>query len=259
MSDGVTDMTGKTVLVTGGTSGIGLATAQHFHAAGASVVIASRSKGRLDQAREQINDDGTRLECLSGDVSSEGHAKLMVAATISKFGRLDILVNSAGIFRGGSIFEMEEEDFDVNVDVNLKGTWLMCKYSARPMSEGGGGSIINVSSFLALRAGKKMPSSAYAASKAGILGLTRALAVELAQHKIRVNAVLPALINTPMVGSLVSKEDMPKLEENTKRTYPIGRVGEPDDVARCIMFLADPRNEWLTGEELTIDGGRSLT
>lgn len=259
MPDVTTDLSGMTALVTGGTSGIGLATAKLFHDCGANVVIASRSKGRLDQAAEHIGDDGARLECVSGDVSSEGHAKLMVSAAISKFGRLNILVNSAGIFRGGSLHDMEEEDFDANINTNLKGTWLMCKYAARPLADAGGGAIVNLSSYLAIRASKRIPTSAYAASKAGILGLTRALAVELAPHNIRVNCVLPALINTPMVGSLVSAEEMPRLEEHTKRNYPIGRVGEPEDVARCILFLCDPKNSWLTGEELTIDGGRSVT
>lgn len=259
MPDVATDLSGLTALVTGGTSGIGLATAQLFHRAGANVVIASRSKGRLEEAFKTFSGDTARLDGLSGDVSSEGHAKLMVNAAISKFGQLNILVNSAGIFRGGSIFEMEEEDFLTNLDVNLKGTWLMCKHASRPMAEAGGGSIVNISSYLAIRASKRIPTSAYAASKAGILGLTRSLAVELAPHKIRVNAVLPALINTPMVGTLVAPDEMAKLEEHTKRNYPIGRVGEPEDVASCILFLCDPKNTWLTGEELNIDGGRSVT
>lgn len=252
-------MRGLTALVTGGGSGIGLATARLFAFHGANVVLAGRDAEKLKSAAASCPESEGRVRWLTGDVSSEGHAKKLVSETLHLFGGINILVNNAGVFRGGSILQTEEEDFDYNVAVNLKGTWLMCKYACRPMKEGGGGAIVNVSSFLAIRAHRATPSSAYAAAKGGVLSLTRSLAVELAADKIRVNAVLPAVINTAMLSSLVKPEDVPKLLEKSAQAHPLGRAGESDDVARAIYFLAHPDNSWITGAELNVDGGRSVT
>lgn len=250
-------MEGKTVLVTGGGSGIGLATARLFLERGARVAIAGRTAARLHEA-EKILNAGDRLLCVPGDVSSEGHANRMVANTVKAFGKLDMLINNAGVFQGGSLLEMEEDDFDYNININLKGTWLMCRFAARPMIENGGGSIVNVSSYLAIRAHHSTPSSAYAAAKGGVVSLSRSLAVELAPYKIRVNCVLPAIVNTPMLESMLAPDKVSVLLEKSKQSHPIGRAGEPEDVARSIVFLADPANSWLTGAEMTIDGGRSV-
>lgn len=249
---------GLTALITGGGSGIGLATAQLFLDAGANVVITGRTGSTLKEAVAKLGYGEDRLKSLIADVSSEGHAKSSVANAVRTFGALNILINNAGVFQGGSILEEEEEDFDYNIDNNLKGTWLMCKYGARPMIQNGGGAIVNVSSYLAIRAHISTPSAAYAAAKGGILSMTRSLAVELAPHKIRVNVVLPALVNTPMLDALQGPEEKAKLLEYSKKAHPIGRAGEPEDVARSIAFLADPENSWLTGAEVTIDGGRSV-
>jgi NAD(P)-dependent dehydrogenase (short-subunit alcohol dehydrogenase family) len=250
-------MEGLTALITGGGSGIGFATAKMFLAAGANVVITGRTQSTLDEAAAAL-DGGTRLKCIVGDVSSEGHVKLMVANALKTFDKLHVLVNNAGVFSGGPLLQMEEDDFDYNINTNLKGTWMMCRYAARPLIEAGGGAIVNVSSYLAIRAHHSTPSSAYAASKGGVLSLTRSLAVELAPHNIRVNAVLPALVNTPMVSDLPGVTNPAEVLERGGKAHPIGRAGEPEDVARVIYFLADPKNSWLTGIELTVDGGRSV-
>jgi NAD(P)-dependent dehydrogenase (short-subunit alcohol dehydrogenase family) len=194
---------------------------------------------------------------MPGDVSREGNANKLIVEAIKAFGRLDILVNNAGVFRGGTLSDMHEEDYDYVLDINLKGTWFMCKFGSRAIKESGGGSIVNVSSFLAVRGAKGMPSSAYSAAKAGVLGLTKALAVELAPNKIRVNAVLPAVIRTPILNYLADREGVEKMIQQLKKVHPLGRVGEAEDVARAIVFLSRPENNWITGAELSIDGGRA--
>lgn len=249
-------MEGITALITGGGSGIGFATAKLFLEAGANVMISGRTQSTLEEASAAL-DGGNRVKFMTADVSSEGHAKMLIASTIKNFGKLNVLINNAGVFTGGPLLQMEEDEFDDNINNNLKSAWLMCRYGARPMIEAGGGAIVNVSSYLAIRAHRSTPSSAYAASKGGVLALTRSLSVELAPHNIRVNVVLPALVNTPMLDSFLNA-DSAAMMESGKKSHPIGRAGEPEDVARTILFLADPRNSWLTGSELTIDGGRSV-
>ncbi len=250
-------MQGLTALITGGGSGIGFATAKLFLDRGANVVIAGRSGSTLQEAATALN-CGDRLRFFAGDISSEGHAHRIVKNTVEAFGALNILINNAGVYQGGSLLQMEEDDFDYNININLKGTWFMCRFAARPMIDAGGGAIVNVSSYLAIRAHQSTPSSAYAAAKGGVLSLTRSLAVELAEHKIRVNAVLPALVNTPMLHSMLRPDEIPLALEKAKRAHPIGRAGEPEDVAKAIAFLADPDNSWMTGSEITVDGGRSV-
>ena len=250
-------MEGLTALITGGGSGIGLATARLFLQQGANVVIAGRTAAKLEDAAEQLS-GGDRLKWFTADISSEGHSKALVNKTVQVFGALNILINNAGVFNGGTLLQMEEEDFDDAISINLKGTWFMCRYAVRPMIAAKGGAIVNVSSLLAKQAHPTIPSSTYAAAKGGVLSLTRSLAVELAEHNIRVNAVVPALINTPMLDELVVRDDMPTFLEKAKRAYPLGRIGEPEDVARAISFLADPENSWITGVDLPVDGGRHL-
>jgi NAD(P)-dependent dehydrogenase (short-subunit alcohol dehydrogenase family) len=247
---------GLTALITGGGCGIGLATARLFLDNGANVVIAGRDTDVLSQAAKQLQ-GGERLRCLGGDVSSEGYAKTLVLNTVQAYGSLNILVNNAGVFRGMPLLQMEEEDFDYIVSSNLKATWFMCRFAARPMIEARGGSIVNVSSYLAIRALSSTPCSAYAAAKGGVLSLSRSLAVELAQYKIRVNCVLPGASSNPLLKAGTAYEQVPsaaledQLEEGEK-------PGEHEAAARAIMFLADPANDWLTGAELRIDGGLSF-
>jgi NAD(P)-dependent dehydrogenase (short-subunit alcohol dehydrogenase family) len=250
-------MDGLVALVTGGGSGIGLATAKMLLERGAQVMIVGRDLSKLKSASESLSQSPEKLRYTSGDVSSEGYANKIVRDTLGAFGRLDILINNAGVFQSGSLLEMSEEDFDYVVDINLKGTWFMCKFAARALIETAG-SIVNVSSLLALQSFPGLPSSAYSASKGGVLSLTRELAVELAPYKVRVNAVLPALVNTPMLDNLMGHENADKILEKSKKIYPLGRAGEPEDVARTIVFLADPQNAWITGAELKVDGGVHL-
>lgn len=246
-----------TALVTGGSSGIGLSTAKLFLEAGANVMIAGRDGDRLQKARLQLGDYDGRLQAVQGDVSSEGYASKLVGETLKKFNSLNILVNNAGVFRMAGILETEEEDYDYMLDVNLKGTWMMSKQAVRVMKDRGGGAIVNVSSFLGTRGAFKFPSSAYSAAKGGILALTKSLAVELAPWNIRVNAVVPAVVNTPMLESIADGPGVEKLLADSKKFHPLGRAGEPEDVARAISFLASPENSWISGAALPVDGARS--
>jgi NAD(P)-dependent dehydrogenase (short-subunit alcohol dehydrogenase family) len=227
-------------------------------ASGANVVITGRDIKKLKAAVAETGEHDGRFKYIAGDVSSEGYANKLVGETVSTFGSLNILVNNAGVFRMGNIFEASEEDYDYVVDCNLKGVWLMCRYGARAMRESGGGAIVNVSSLLGLRGVKNFPSAAYSAAKGGVLALTRALAVELAPFKIRVNSVVPAIVRTPMLYSVGDESAVEEMIERSKSFHPLGRVGEPEDVARAIVFLADPINSWLTGVEMPVDGGRSV-
>lgn len=250
-------MNGLIALVTGGGSGIGFATAKMLLERGANVMIVGREVSKLKSAAETLGYPSERLRFTAGDVSSEGYANKIVRDTIGAFGRLDILINNAGVFQSGSLLDMSEEDFDYVVDINLKGTWFMCKFAARALIETAG-SIVNVSSLLAMQSFHGLPSSAYSASKGGVLALTRELAVELAPHKVRCNAVLPALVNTPMLENLMGHDNADRILEKSKKIYPLGRAGEPEDVAKTICFLADPGNGWITGAEIKVDGGVHL-
>jgi NAD(P)-dependent dehydrogenase (short-subunit alcohol dehydrogenase family) len=249
-------MQGLTALITGGGSGIGLATAKLMLELGANVMIVGRDNSRLKEAANTLGNPD-RLKYISGDVSSEGYANKLVKDTVKAFGALHILVNNAGVFQTAGILDMQEEEFDYNVDINLKGTWFMCKFATRAMIPAGGAAIVNVSSLLARQAYPGFPTSAYSAAKAGVLGLTKALAVELAHHKIRVNAVIPAVVRTPILETALGKETADRMIERGAKAYPAGRVGEPEDVARAIIFLANPANDWITGTELVLDGGIS--
>lgn len=244
-------------LVTGGGSGIGLATARMLLEEGASVMIVGRDTSKLKAAAEELANTDGRLKIMPGDVSREGNANKLIGEAIKAFGRLDILVNNAGVFRGGTLSDMHEEDYDYVLDINLKGTWFMCKFGSRAIKESGGGAIVNVSSLLAVRGAKGLPSSAYSAAKAGVLGLTTALAVELAPYKIRVNAVVPAVVRTPILNYLADREGVEKMVDQLAKVHPLGRVGEAEDVARAIVFLSRPENDWITGAELPVDGGRA--
>jgi NAD(P)-dependent dehydrogenase (short-subunit alcohol dehydrogenase family) len=251
-------MNGLTALVSGGGSGIGLCTAKMLLDEGANVVIAGRDTKKLKAAVAEINCSDGRLKYVSCDISREAHVNKLIGETINAFGSLHILVNNAGLFRMGSIFDMTEEDYDDVADVNLKGTWFMCKFGGKAIAEAGGGVIINVASLLGIRGATGYPTSAYSAAKGGVLALTRALAIELAPLRIRVNAVIPAIVNTPMLSSVGDDQVVQDILESSKKFHPLGRAGEPEDVARAILFLARSENSWISGAELPVDGGRSV-
>jgi NAD(P)-dependent dehydrogenase (short-subunit alcohol dehydrogenase family) len=243
----------KVAIVTGGGTGIGLATARQLLAEGASVVINGRRADVLDQAVTELGSHNALA--LAGDIAKPETAARLVAAAEERFGGVDILINNAGIFRPKSFFEITENEYDAFLNIILKGKFFMAQAAARAMQKRGGGAIVHTGSMWALMAVGATPSSAYSAANAGVHALVRNLALELASHNIRVNAVAPAVVETPVYGTFLSPEEVSKVLPTFHSFHPIGRNGMPRDVAQAILFLASEESSWITGAVLPVDGG----
>ncbi len=251
------NLTGKTAIVTGGAMGIGLGVVTRLVEAGANVIIADINNEAAETAVSDLGGGESVVSSIHADVSKEDDVRQVVNFAIEKYGSLDILVNNAGIFPFASILDMSTDDFDRVLDINLRSVFLFTKYAAERMIEQGrGGKIINITSIDALH-----PSSvglaAYDASKHGVWGFTKNAALELAPHKIQVNAVAPGGIATPGTGAGES-EPSPEIEETTKKfleKIPLGRMGEPDDIGKVVLFLASDLSSYITGEQVVVDGG----
>ncbi|GAC1639012.1 MAG: SDR family NAD(P)-dependent oxidoreductase [Candidatus Dormibacteraceae bacterium] len=252
------DFDGKAVIVTGGALGIGRGIVQGFAAAGAWVAIADINEVAAETLASELTGDGAKAIAVTGDVSKALEAERMVSATIDRFGRLDVLVNNAGIMPIDCYFRVEdtpEEVWDRILGVNLKGVFLMSKYAIPRLRSSGGGVIVNMSSVQGLQSMPRVPS--YAASKAGILSLTRNMALDYAHEGIRVVAICPGTIDSELVRELARAEGG-DVEANVRRYgsfHPLGRIGTPADIANAVLFLASERASFITGEYLTVDGG----
>lgn len=255
----------KSAIVTGGAMGIGLGIAYRLAEAGAKVVIADIDVGAAKKAAEKLTTQGWEVRPMKVDVSNEQEVKHLVADTISVFGSLDILVNNAGIYPNILMMQMTAEDFEKVLAVNLKSVFFCTQAAAKQMiSQGRGGRIINITSIDALH-----PSMAglahYDASKHGVWGFTKNVALELAPHKIWVNAIAPGGISTPGVTALQkgmklpAGVDMKKILETFSAKIPIGRMGEPDDIGRAALFLASDLSSYMTGSQIVVDGGVLLS
>lgn len=245
-------------LVTGGTSGIGRATAGVLAAAGAKVAVAGRSEGKGTQAVGELEASGAEVLFVAGDVSREADVAAMVAQTLERFGRLDMACNAAGAdtmehlaSTSTATADLEEGDWDRIVDVNLKGTWLSMKHELAPMVQAGRGSIVNVSSVGGLVGIAN--SSAYCAAKHGVIGLTRAAALEVAPQGIRVNAVCPGTVDTPMLERVLDAQ--PQRRAAYGSADPMGRIAQPAELAQVMAFLCSPGASYLTGAAIPVDGG----
>jgi len=246
----------KVVVITGGGGGIGKAAAARFLEEGASVVLSSRRQEVLDAAREELDPSGRRVELVRGDVSLPTLAESLVSRAVDRFGRVDALVNSTGIFRVVPFLEQTEEQVEEALDSILRPTFYGSQAAAREMVRAGrGGAIVNVGSMWALDAITATPTSAYSAAQAGRHSLTKNLAVELAPHDIRVNTVALAFVETPAYERFMSPEQARDVLESVHAFHPLGRHGVPSDVVEAILFLAGPRAAWITGTTLPIDGG----
>jgi len=240
---------GKTALVTGAARGIGLEIASAFAAEGASVVVADLSAAdSLAAAAGIAAKTGAKTLGLGLDVSKEADCEAAVEETIKFFGKLDILVNNAGITKDNLVLRMKEADFDAVMSVNLKGSFLMCKAAAKPMLKARTGRIINISSVVG-QTGQAGQAN-YSASKAGLIGLTKSLAREFAPRQVLVNAVAPGFIRTRMTEGL-KDEARAKISE----MIPLGRMGEPAEVAKAALFLAGEASAYITGQVLAVNGG----
>jgi 3-oxoacyl-[acyl-carrier protein] reductase len=239
----------KVALVTGAASGIGRATAHAFAAEGARVVLADVDRERGEAAAAAIAASGGTAEFAYLDVTSAADADAAVALAVARFGGLDILVNNAGILADARLVKMTLEQWQRVIDVNLKGVFICGQRAAQAMIEGGrGGVILNASSVVGLYGNYGQTN--YVATKSGLIGMTRTWARELGRHGIRVNAVAPGFIGTEIIS------DMPeKVIEAMRERTPLGRVGEPQDIADAYVFLASDRAKFITGAVLSVDGG----
>ncbi len=241
---------GKCAIVTGSTTGIGKATAILFAQEGARVVVSDVDEvGR--GVVEAIKGDGGEAVFVKADVSQAGDAERMVDTAVRTYGRLDVLVNNAAVYRGdGSILTVADETWNQIMGVNLKGTYLCCKFAIARMIETGGGSIVNLSSVNALMG---LSLTAYTASKGGVQALTRLLAVDFGANGIRVNSICPGTIMTE--NSIAIYRERPGLAESVTRMYPMGKLGAPVDVAECALYLASDASSFVTGASFVVDGG----
>jgi NAD(P)-dependent dehydrogenase (short-subunit alcohol dehydrogenase family) len=247
------DLTGRAAIVTGAGSGLGVAHAVALAQCGADVVVTGRREDRIAETARLVEVEGVRAHAVVADVTSTDDCARVVAETMAAFGRLDILVNNAGV--GGEYHDVSDdppEHFRATVDVNLHGTYWMTQAAVPVM--GPGGSIVNTSSVMALTTAR-MPAAAYSAAKAGVLGLTRDLAAQLGPKGIRVNAVLPGVFPS---------EQTEHYSDNYKAKIiaariPLGRIGDPEDVAAVVCFLASDAAAYVTGVSLPVDGGVLLT
>ena len=243
---------GKTALITGGSSGIGKATALLFAQQGADIGILARSKDQVDFVVDEIRAD-TRRNCmgLPGDVSNSGEMQKRFVEFVDRFKRLDILVNCAGINIPKGILETSLDEWREVIEINLTGTFICCKLAAEIMARQGEGNIINVSSIQAKIGGR---SPQYSASKAGVEGLTKSLARELSQVNVRVNAVAPGATETGFARKYWSSQVRERLRLGTL----VGRIAQPDEIANVIVFLASPAASYITGATIHVNGGAFL-
>lgn len=240
----------KSVIVTGGASGIGLEVATRFAKAGAHVVINGRDSAKLDAAAQSIG-----AIAVAGDIGDVSTAQRIVTAAEEAHGGVDILINNAGIFSPKPFLEQTEAEYDGFMDTILKGKFFMAQAAAKSMITRGGGAIVQTGSMWALQAIGATPSAAYSAAKAGVHQMVRNLALELASHKIRINAVAPAVVETPVYNTFLSEEEVAATLPTFDAFHPLGRNGQPADIAEAILFLASENASWITGTVLPVDGG----
>jgi NAD(P)-dependent dehydrogenase (short-subunit alcohol dehydrogenase family) len=247
-----TDLEGKIALVTGGTSGIGRETAVLFAKARAKVVVAGRREAEGNETIELIREAGSDGMFVKADVAKAAEVERVVQKAVEKFGRLDIAFNNAGVeSRWAPIVRLSEEDFDRTIAVNLKGVWLCLKYEIRQMlTQGSGGAIVNMASIMGLIG--SIGISAYSASKHGVIGLTKTAALETAQNGIRVNAVCPAFVETPMADRTLR---VPAVYKYVVGCHPVGRLGKPMEIAEAVVWMCSEQASFMTGQCLILDGG----
>ncbi len=243
-------LAGRIALVTGGGTGIGRAIALLFAREGAKIVVAGRRSEPLQEVVSEIRRMGGTATFTRGDVSKSDRVELMVQGAIYNFGGLDILVNNAGLFVEGSVVDTDEKRWDRVIGANLKGAYLVSRQAVPAMRQRGGGSIINNASIHGLVGMKN--GAAYCASKGGLVQLTRAMAIDHAADNIRVNAICPGLVDSPMTRD---DDGGSSWLMSAVANYPVGRPGTPDEIARLALFLASDDSRFMTGAALAIDGG----
>jgi NAD(P)-dependent dehydrogenase (short-subunit alcohol dehydrogenase family) len=249
----VTRLEGKSAVITGAANGIGRATAVVFAAEGARIVATDIDADGLESLRSELEAAGAACATVVGDVSQDTDARRMIDAAVERYGRLDVLVANAGVIPLGSITESTAEDWDYVMSIDGRGMFLSCKYAIEAMLETGGGAIVCLSSISGM-AGQARQST-YGPAKFAASGLTKHLAVEWADKGIRVNAVAPGTIRTEAVRRLPEQPGGAEYIEEIRKHHPMGRLGEPEEVAKAIAFLASDDASFITGAILAVDGG----
>lgn len=245
------DFQGEIVMVTGGSRGLGLEIANAFGQAGAKVVITARREQWLNEAENFLKEQGIAVDAMICDVADAGSVEQLVQQTIEKNGKIDVLVNNAGLTWGAPAETMPFERWQQVIDANITGTFLMSQAVGRSMLERKKGAIVNVASIAGLGGGQ-LNTVGYNASKAAVINLTRALAVEWAARGIRLNAIAPGMFRTRMTEAIVERA-----EGMYNATTPLGRIGKPGEIAPVVLFLASEGASYITGQVVPIDGGRS--
>ncbi len=243
---------GKVAIISGGTSGIGEATAEAFAKEGAKVVVTGRRDDKGNEVAQKINGNGGEAIFVSTDIQKAEDVRNMVMKTTEKFGRLDFAINNAGIEQYFKpLAEQSEKAYDLVMNTNVKGVWMSMKEEIPLMLESGGGAIVNVSSVFGVVGAAFGPL--YAASKHAVIGLTKSIALEFAQQGVRVNAILPGGIETPMIDRYTQGNE--KAQKFFESLHPVGRVGKPKEIADACVFLCSNKSSFMTGSSIIIDGG----
>lgn len=247
-------LNGKVTIITGASGGIGKSVAQKVLEEGSKVVLVSRNKNKLKKTVEELGKNDN-LIYMAADVSHESEVLSVTEQTLTAFDKIDNLINCAAIINDPTPFHLMTEDQWTNlINVNLKGTFQPIKAVIPLMIEQKSGNIINISSLLGIRAIPKVPFSVYGVTKAGIIMLTKSIAVEYGQYNIRCNCIAPSTIRSPMMEPYLQDENAKRMLEGS---FPLKRIGDPEDVANAILFLASDDSKWITGTVMTLDGGIS--
>ncbi|NOU86971.1 glucose 1-dehydrogenase [Paenibacillus sp. LMG 31460] len=249
------NLTGKVAVVTGGASGIGLATATMLAEFGANVMLLDINESQGQAAAASIAEGGGKAAFYVCNVTSGEGCKRASEAIMHDHGRIDILFNNAGVIRRKTVVELEEKDWDLVIDVSLKGVYLLSKYMIPFMAQSGGGSIVNTGSGWGLKGGDK--AAAYCAAKAGVVNLTKAMAIDHGQDNIRVNCVCPGDTDTPLLRDEAKQlgQEEGSFLVSSASGRPLERLGTPRDIASAVLFLASDLSTWVTGSVLVVDGG----
>jgi 3-oxoacyl-[acyl-carrier protein] reductase len=243
---------GRVAIVTGGGRGIGRAIAVRLAEEGAKVAISYRTNdAAAEETAEKVREAGRECELIKGDVSSPADVEALIKGVAASFGRLDVLVNNAGITRDNLMMRMKEDEFDEVLRTNLKGTYLCTRAALRPMVRARWGRIVNISSVVGLVGNAGQAN--YAASKAGIIGFTKSVAREVAQRGITANAIAPGYVETELTGTLPDA-----VKDQIRAQVPTGRFGEPEEVAEVVAFLAGEAAGYVTGQTIAVDGGMTM-